>query len=527
MKILFSNDQPNERLPPSRNHLGDRQDVWLSLRAKLRENLAGQEYSEWIEPLDSYPTADNSLVIESPNTVFHEGLHAYFEVIERAKLELGYNNTKLSFKVRGAPSTDQLVVDCADAGHYESILDESNEVERRRDGEHRPEVSSEHQNSQESLANEEYLEGDEYNTSGNHSDGDRSSSRRAFSRSLSQEGNLNLNYSFENFIQGESNQMAAAMCQSAGENPGKAYNPLFIYGSTGLGKTHLLHAVGNQVRSANPQSVVTYVTSERFMNEMVYCIRFRKMFEFRRKYRNCDVLLMDDIQFISRRTGMQEEFFHTFNALYADKKQIVITSDLFPRDIPDIQERLRNRFQWGLITDIHPPSVEHRIAILFSKAEQLGIDLGADVAEYIAHRIKRSIRELEGALHRIHAFAGIQGEPISMDLAVRTFRNVLGETARQLTIEKVQKAVADYFKIKISDMKSAKRARAVAYPRQIAMYLCRKTIKASFPEIGQKFGGKDHTTVMHACKKIEASAQKDLDLRAHMSALEREIEKIQ
>jgi chromosomal replication initiator protein len=328
-------------------------------------------------------------------------------------------------------------------------------------------------------------------------------------------------------VKGDSNQFAVATCLSAAENPGKAYNPLFIYGSTGLGKTHLLHAVGNRVLANNPGAVVTYIPSERFMNEMIYCLRFSKMWDFRQKYRSCDVFLVDDIQFISGKKATQEEFFHTFNTLYSSKKQIVITSDLFPKDIPDIEDRLRNRFQWGLIADIQPPSIEHRIAILYSKAEKLGIRMRDDVAEYIAKHAKRNVRELEGALHRINAFAALQGESITMDLAVRTFRDVLGEPPKRLTIETVQKTVADHFKLRVADLKSKRRQRAFAHPRQIAMFLARKLTNASYPEIGEKFGGKDHTTVMHNVRKIEDTLDKDLDLKAHVEALERQLEQLQ
>ena len=263
------------------------------------------------------------------------------------------------------------------------------------------------------------------------------------------------------------------------------------------------------------------------MNEMIYCLRFQKMWDFRQKYRNCDVLLVDDIQFISGKKVTQEEFFHTFNTLYAAKKQIVITSDMFPKDIPDIEERLRNRFQWGLIADIQPPSVEHRIAILNSKADTLKIRLGKDVAEYIARHAKRNVRELEGALHRLHAYAALQGEEITMDLALRTFRDVMGEPPKRLTIETIQKIVAEHFKLRVADLKSKRRQQAIALPRQVAMYLARKLTNASYPEIGERFGGKDHTTVMHNVKKIEQTLDKDLDLKANLEALERQLEQLE
>lgn len=348
-----------------------------------------------------------------------------------------------------------------------------------------------------------------------------------FTSSLAKNARLNPNYTFNTFIQGPSNQFALASCLNAAENPGVNYNPLFLYGSTGLGKTHLLHSVGNRIKELFPHYVIAYISSERFMNEMIYCIRHNKMWNFRQKYRHCDLFLMDDIQFISgNKAATQEEFFHTFNSLYEAKKQIIITSDLFPKDIPDIEERLRNRFQWGLIADIQPPDVEHRIAILKSKADQLKVALNDEVAEYIANHAKRNVRELEGALHRIAAFAALQGRPLDKAIAMETFHSMVADSPKQLEIETVQKAVADYFKLRVVDLKSKKRQRVLTLPRQIAMYLSRKHTQASFPDIGDKFGGKDHTTVMHAVRKIKEEKNRNLDLKANIEALERSLEKL-
>lgn len=348
-----------------------------------------------------------------------------------------------------------------------------------------------------------------------------------FTKKLSKVSKLNPKYTFEAFVRGPSNQFALATCQNVAENPGVNYNPLFLYGSTGLGKTHLLHAVGNFVVSNKPNMVVTYISSERFMNEMIHCIRHNKMWDFRQKYRHCDLFMMDDIQFISgNKSATQEEFFHTFNTLYEAKRQIIVTSDLFPEDIPDIEERLRNRFKWGLIADIQPPDIEHRIAILINKAEQLGINLSNEVAEYIAKYAKRNVRELEGALHRLAAFAALQGRPVCLSLALETFQNMTAETPKRLEIEIVQKVSADHFNLRLVDLKSKKRQRSLTLPRQIAMYLARSFTNASYPDIGSKFGGKDHTTVMHAVKKIALQSKKDPDIRSHIEALERKLEQI-
>ncbi len=357
----------------------------------------------------------------------------------------------------------------------------------------------------------------------------RSSSDTLFSHSLSRKTKLNPNYTFDTFVRGPSNQFALAACYNVAENPGKTYNPLFIYGATGLGKTHLLHAVGNHIIKTNPNATIAYISSERFMNELIYCLRHNKIIDFRQKYRHCDLFLMDDIQFISgNKAATQEEFFHTFNTLYEAKKQIIITSDLFPQDIPDIEERLRNRFQWGLIADIQPPDIEHRIAILYSKAEQLGIRLSIDVAEYIANLVRRNVRELEGALHRLAAFAALHGKTLDKTLAMETFSNMLSEDSSkpQMMIDAVQKIVAEHFQIKTSDLKSKRRHKALTLPRQVAMYLARKFTKTSYPEIGEKFGGKDHTTVMHAVRKITSERKRNMDLMVHLESLERVLERL-
>ena len=286
----------------------------------------------------------------------------------------------------------------------------------------------------------------------------------------------------------------------------------------------MLHAVGNRILARNPEAVIVFTNSDTFMNEMIYCIRHNKMWEFKQKYRHCDALLVDDIQFISGKKSTQEEFFHTFNTLYNDKKQIVITSDKFPQEISDIEDRLRNRFQWGLIADIQPPDTEHRMAILISKAEELNINLTQDVAEFIATKWRRNVRELEGALRRIAAFAAFHGRSINRQLAMETFQHVVGDQPRKINTEAIQKIVAEHFNLRVQDLKSKKRARTISTPRQIAFYLTREITGASFPEIGEKFGGKDHTTVMHGVKKIENDLGKDMDTKAHVDALKRQIE---
>jgi chromosomal replication initiator protein len=303
------------------------------------------------------------------------------------------------------------------------------------------------------------------------------------------------------------------------ELPSKAYNPLFIYGGVGLGKTHLLHAVGHQSARLFPGMTVVYLSSERFTNELINAIRYDRTAEFRGRYRTIDLLLIDDIQFISGKERTQEEFFHTFNDLYESRKQIIVSSDCSPKDIPEIEERLRSRFEWGLIADIQPPDFETRVAILKKKAAVERVRLTDDVAYLIAGRIKSNIRELEGSLTRMIAFCALTGREMSVELAQEVLADLWGEEERIITIEQVQRKVSDYFGVKISDLKAKNRTKAVAFPRQVAMYLARHLTHASLAEIGRAFGGKDHTTVLHAVDKIQALTQEDPKLRKTIEGL--------
>ncbi len=337
-------------------------------------------------------------------------------------------------------------------------------------------------------------------------------------------GNLNPKYHFDSFVVGNSNQFAHAACKAVANLPARAYNPLFIYGDVGLGKTHLVNAIGLEIRRSHPHLKVLYTHSEQFTNELINSIRYDKMFEFRKRFReSCDVLLIDDIQFIGGKERTQEEFFHTFNFLYESRKQIVLTSDRFPKDIPQLEERLRSRFGWGLIADIQPPDLETRLAILRKKAEQDRIPLADEVAMYLANNIRNNVRELEGSLTRISAFASLTNAEITIELAKDVLKNTLAESAKCLTIEGVQKMVADHFSIKLADLKSSRRLKNFAMPRQIAMYLCRKHVKSSYPELGEKFGGKDHSTVVHAVQKIEKLLKADLSLQTQINSLEKHL----
>lgn len=335
--------------------------------------------------------------------------------------------------------------------------------------------------------------------------------------------NLIPKYTFGNFVIGASNQFAHAACVAVANQPGDNYNPLFIYGGVGLGKTHLVNAIGHQAAGQRPGLKVVYLSSESFMNELIASLRRDKMDEFKRKFRNVDILIVDDVQFIAGKERTQEEFFHTFNSLYESHKQIVITSDKFPKEIPGIEDRLRNRFEWGLIADIQPPDMETRVAILQKKAEVEGVQLPHDVAIFLASNIDSNVRELEGSLTRLGAFASLTKATISVDLAKDVLRNTLNGAKREITVENIQKTICDYFNLKIGDLKAKRRTQNIALPRQVAMYLCRKYTETSFPAIGDKFGGRDHSTVIHASKTIERKIKEDPHMQTTIEKLERNL----
>jgi chromosomal replication initiator protein len=330
---------------------------------------------------------------------------------------------------------------------------------------------------------------------------------------------LNLRYTFETFVVGPSNQFAEAASRAVSEAPARSYNPLYIYGGVGLGKTHLMHAIGHYVLRHNPHFKLTYISTERFMNEMINAVKNDRIIDFRERFRAVDVLLMDDIQFLANREGTQNEFFHTFNALYDAQKQIVLSSDCPPNDIPSLEERLRSRFEWGLIADIQSPDLETKVAILKKKADAECVPLPDNVAIYIAEKIKSNIRELEGSLIRLIAYASLKGVDVTIALAQEVLKNVIGQDDRAVTIDMIQKSVADYYQLKTADLRSRNNSKSVALPRQIAMYLCKALTHASLPEIGRSFGGKHHSTVIHSIRKIESLRQKDRDFNSVINSL--------
>lgn len=336
---------------------------------------------------------------------------------------------------------------------------------------------------------------------------------------------LNSRYIFDTFVAGPSNQFAFAACKAVAENPAVSYNPLFLFGGVGLGKTHLLSAIGHQILKDKPRSRIIYTSSEAFVNEVINAVRFSKLDEFHNKYRrNCDVFLVDDIQLIAGKDRTQHEFFHIFNTLYDSQRQIVVTSDKLPHEIPDIEERLRNRFQWGLIADVQPPEIETRVAILRKKAESERVNLDDEVVFFLAKNIRQNVRELEGALVRLMAHASLTRQPITVDYAQAVLADILQSRSLALSVESIQKLVAGYYQVKIADLKSSRRQRILVRPRQVAMYLCRKHAGASFPELGSRFGDKDHTTIMSACKKVDSLLKTDAALRKEVNELERRLD---
>ncbi|MBI1912252.1 MAG: chromosomal replication initiator protein DnaA [Deltaproteobacteria bacterium] len=336
--------------------------------------------------------------------------------------------------------------------------------------------------------------------------------------------NLSHKYTFDNFVIGKANEFAYAACSAAANSIGSKYNPLFIYGCVGLGKTHLLQAIGHKVLTANPSAKVCYYTSERFMNDFINFVSRQKMSEFRSRFRNVDVLLIDDIQFWAGKERTQEEFFHTFNTLYEAHKQIVVTSDKFPKDIDGLEERLRSRFEWGLVADIQPPDTETKIAILRKKAKGEGVKLPDDVANWLASVSNSNVRELEGFLNRIIAVSSLTNQEITLSMSREALKNLLKEKEEKIiTIDEIQKAVSAFYNIKFSDLKSKRRHKTIALPRQAAMYLAREYGKFSFPEIGSAFGGKDHSTAIHACKKIEKDIKENPELKHAVKSIKQNL----
>lgn len=427
-------------------------DLWNLLLEKISEKVDSQSFNTWFRPTSLISCDDKTLYVQVPNKLFEDWLkEKYIEQINQAIVEMQKGPLEVRFLSK-------------------SIISRLNSSMEKKT------VSSKTPNK------------------------DRS--------------NLNPKYTFESFVVGSCNQFANAAARAVAESPSKAYNPLFIYGGVGLGKTHLMHAVGNFVKRNNIHLKVLYISSEKFMNDLINSIRYDKIFDFREKYRNIDLLLVDDIQFIAGKERTQEEFFHTFNSLYDSHRQIVISSDSPPKDIPYLEERLHSRFEWGLLADLQSPDYETKIAILKKKAEYETFALSDDVLEFVAKNIKSNVRELEGCLIRLIAYSSLTGEEIHLDLAREILKDIIPEQHKVINIETIQKFVGDYYNLKVKHLKSKSNSKRIAFPRQIAMYLCKQLTKASLPEIGEKFGGKHHSTVIHSIKKIAALMEKDKEFNS-------------
>ncbi|HEX6162056.1 MAG TPA: chromosomal replication initiator protein DnaA [Vicinamibacterales bacterium] len=445
--------------------------VWDQVLSRIEDQVGKHSFSTWFKPTSLLADGGNRLSIRVPNPLFVEWLPKHYSVVlAEALRDVGRADVKLVFIPDGS----------AAAEHTETRA---------------PAIVKRPEPSEDTEA--------------------VPSSDAAPQRA----GSLIPRYTFDTFIVGPSNQFAHAACRAVAETPSRSYNPLFIHGGVGLGKTHLMHAIGHYVVQHHPGLVLTYISSERFMNEMINAVRFDRILDFRSRYRSVDVLLVDDIQFVSGKEGTQNEFFHTFNALHDAQKQIVISSDRPPHEIPALEERLRSRFEWGLIADIQVPDVETKAAILKRKAEEEGVPLANDVAMFMASRIKSNVRELEGSLIRLIAYSSLTTKPLTIELAQDVLKNVIDHDEKAVTIEQIQKYVADYYHLKLNELKSRNNSKSVAMPRQVAMYLCKSLTHASLPEIGRSFGGKHHSTVIHSIKKVEDLRKKNNDFDKQVANL--------
>jgi len=448
------------------------ENFWSSCLTRLETELSAQQFNTWIKPLQS-KTVDNYLYIVAPNRFVMQWVKERFlKKIQQFADELQLADIKIEFSISNAETeleTKALVKPATTKTSVNTVIEH---------------IESKFQTKASAIV------------------------KSVVNNNVEASG-LNSSFNFDNYVTGRANQLARAAAIQVAQNPGTAYNPLFIYGGVGLGKTHLLQSIGNELKRNNPDAKIKYLHAERYVSDVVKAYENKAFDEFKRKYHSLDLLLIDDIQFFAKKTRTQEEFFYAFNSLIEAKKQIVITCDTYPKEIIDVDERLRTRFSWGLTVAVEPPELEMRVAIVLKKAEAVNLNLPEDVAFFIAKQIRSSVRELEGALNRIIAMAKFTGHAIDVHLAKDALRDLIAVRGRQITMENIQKTVADYYKIKVAEMYSKKRTRNFARPRQIAMALSRELTNHSFPEIGEAFGGRHHTTVMHACDEIDLLRQND------------------
>jgi len=442
-------------------------ELWNRVLVDVGEKISQKAYDIWLKPLNMISVRETELFLEVPNKFFKDWISENYQNLIKESLS----------HLTGQQYTIHFII--------------------KENQEEKPEKPKEE---------------------------DRIPSPRPVRKPVKEDG-LNPNYNFDDFIVGSCNQFAHAAALAVASLPAKNYNPLFIYGGVGLGKTHLLNAIGNKIAENDPSANICYTTSEKFTNELINCLRYEKMTDFRNKYRNKDALLLDDIQFLGGKERTQEEFFHTFNSLYESHRQIVITSDKLAKEIGGLEERLKSRISWGLIADIQPPDIETKVAILCKKAELFNISLSSEVGLYLASNLGTNIRELEGALTRLRAYSSLTGSEISISMARETLKDIIGDRQKMITIDSIQKAVAANFNISVSDLKSSKKLKIYSFPRQVSMYLCRTMTKSSYPEIGEKFGGKDHSTVIHAVRQMEKKIPEDRDLSNLIETIKNQLQK--
>ncbi|TMN87265.1 chromosomal replication initiator protein DnaA [Pseudoalteromonas phenolica] len=440
--------------------------VWQSCLYVLQDELPSQQFSMWVRPLQAEST-DDTLTIYAPNRFVLDWVREkYLNRINELLVEIcGDEAPELRFDV-GTPAAAQV----------NTAAEQTNNVSPQATSSEQAQVTPQ-------PVTEQKVEP---------------------APKSGYKSNIKENYTFDNFVEGKSNQLAKAAATQVADNPGNAFNPVFIYGGTGLGKTHLLHAVGNGIMEKKKDAKIVYMHSERFVQDMVKALQNNAIEEFKRYYRSVDALMIDDIQFFANKERSQEEFFHTFNALLEGNQQIILTSDRYPKEIEGVEDRLKSRFGWGLTIAIEPPELETRVAILMKKAQQSNINLPHEVAFFIAKKLRSNVRELEGALNRVIANANFTGRPISIDFVKEALRDLLALQDKLVTIDNIQRTVAEYYRIRVSDLLSKRRSRSVARPRQVAMALSKELTNHSLPEIGDAFGGRDHTTVLHACRKVKS-----------------------
>jgi chromosomal replication initiator protein len=499
--------------------------VWSHCKTRLQDELPAQQFNTWIKPLEASEEG-NCLRLLAPNRFIRDFVNDKFagRIHELACEGRGGTEIQLQLEVgrRSLPALDAVSsepvrnVSAQDAAVSGATLQSLPAVPPLAEVTPEPEETL---RPQREVAPAQARRDEGVVSPGRFGRAEQSEVGEA----LQHQHNLVSNYTFHNFVEGKSNQLALAAAMQVAENPGDAYNPLFLYGGVGLGKTHLMHAVGNALKSENPQARIVYLHSERFVADMVRALQLNAITDFKRYYRSVDALLIDDIQFFARKDRSQEEFFHTFNALLEGGQQMILTCDRYPKEIEGLEERLKSRFGWGLTVAVEPPDLETRVAILMKKASQSRLDLPPDAAFFIAQRIRSNVRELEGALKRVIASANFMRRDIDVDLVKESLRDLLALQDRQVSLDNIQRMVAEYYKIKVADLMSRRRSRSVARPRQVAMALAKELTNHSLPEIGDSFGGRDHTTVLHACRKIKELRESDSDIHEDFKNLLRSL----